>query len=101
MDSLNDPSKNIGLYNMFSISNIGRLAYDNTNVKNVIKLREQYMFESLRHRGLGGYLLFGISSIQDSGNLCWSFNYVDQYYSKDFISRLIIEIVSFIDKIVE
>jgi hypothetical protein len=100
IDALNDETKNIGSCNLFSISNIGRIDYDNKNPDFVIKMKEHYMFETLRHRGIGGYLLFGISSISNSDDLCWSFNYVEYYYSKEFINDLKHSIVTLIENLI-
>jgi hypothetical protein len=100
IDAFNDETKNIGCYNLFAISNIGKIDYDNNSENVVIKINEIYMFENLRYRGIGGYMCFGISTIQDNGDLCWSFNYIENYYSKQFVNDLKDSIVTFIDNLI-
>ena len=97
VDLLNDANLNLGLYASFCFSNTGKIEYDNDSI---IKIDEHYMFVSLRYRGVGGYLIFGVSSMPGTNNLCVSFNFFKRYYSQRFINDLKETFSSIIDFLV-
>ena len=98
IDILNDGELNLGLCNMFAFSNIGRINYKNS-LDMPIKLKQHFIIQSLRDFSTSGLFFNGISSTSNN-DLCWSFSYLENYYSNKFIKELKYLIVSFIEQLI-
>jgi hypothetical protein len=99
IDILNDGESNLGVCNMFAFSNIGRINYKNKD-DTPIKLYQHFIIQSLRDFSTSGLFFNGISSTSN-GDLCWSFSYLENYYSNKFMKELKYLIVSFIEKLID
>jgi hypothetical protein len=98
IDILNGGELNLGVCNMFAFSNIGRIDYKN-NGDLPIKLKQHFIIQSLRDYSSSGLFFNGISSTSNN-DLCWSFSYLENYYSNKFIKELKYLIVSFIEQLI-
>ncbi len=79
----------------FNVSNLGAMA--NTNSESTIKISESYLCVSFKEKRFGGYLYFGLTTIEK--NLYCAISYNEKFFSEKFVNDVRINILKIIDMI--
>ena len=90
------------LHDLFAISNIGVIKYQDTNNNDssdsIIQLGEHYVASSVRDTRMTGRIFVGISTVD--GCLCCGISFNDKYYSRHFVAQLTSAISSLVEALI-
>ena len=71
---------------------------ENTKCNSAIKVNESYVCVPCKEKRFGGFLYFGLTTIES--NLCCAISYNEKLFSEKFVDDIKINIVKLIDSII-
>ena len=80
----------------FTVSNLGKM--ENTKCNSAIKVLESYVCVPCKEKRFGGFLYFGLTTIDNS--LCCAISYNEKFFSEKFVDDVKTNILKLIESII-
>jgi hypothetical protein len=88
--------KNYLKLNFLKVSNLGKM--ENTKSNSAIKIVESYVCVPCMEKRFGGFLYFGLTTIES--NLCCAISFNEKLFSEKFVDDIKINILKLVDSII-